>query len=75
MLSEEEEFDIRKMVDRKLGKKSETMREDAWKKEEPLNEGAEGSAKGREEKPMAIRKGKKGAKKTGVARERRKKVG
>jgi transposase len=74
MLSEEEEFDIRKMVDRKLGKKSEAMREDAWKKEEPLNEGAEGSAKEREEKPMAIRKGKKGAKKTGVARKKEKKL-
>ena len=75
MLSEEEEFDIRKMVDRKLGKKSEAMVDEAWKGEEISNEGAKESPKGREEKPMAIRKGKKGVIKTGVAGKKRKKVG
>jgi hypothetical protein len=51
----------------KLGKKSEALSDEAWKGEE--------SQKGREEKPLAIRKGKEGVKKTGVARKKRKKVG
>ena len=75
MLSEEEEFDIREMVDRKLEKKSKAMAEEAWKGEKPIKESSEESPKGREEKPAAIRKGKKGVKKTGVARKKRKKVG
>ena len=66
MLSEEEDFDMGKVVDRKSVKKSEALSEEAWKGEE--------SKKGRE-KPLAIRKGKEGVKNTGVARKRRKKVG
>ena len=74
MLSEEEEFDIGKMVDRKLGKKSDAMVDEAWKDEEISNEDANESPKGREEKSMVIRKGKKGVKKTGVAGKKRKKL-
>ena len=63
MLSEEEDFDTGKMVDRKPGKKSEALVDDARK--------GEGSQKGREGKPNAVRK----VKRTGVARKKTKKIG
>jgi transposase len=67
MLSEEEEFDVRKMVDRKLAKRSVRMSESAGATNYVQIE--------REEKPVVTGKRKKGVKKTGVAGKKMKKVG
>jgi transposase len=67
MLSEDVEFDKEKMTDRKLAKKSEAMSEAGNLVEDALVES--------EEKPKALWLGSKRAKKPGVARGKREKVG
>jgi len=73
MLTENVEFDIGLMIDRKLAKKAESMSGMAGIVEQALNEA--------QEKPVIIKEEKRseGVKKTvktsGVAREKRKKVG
>ena len=72
MLSEDVEFDLTKMVDKKLQKKSEAMRETARGKEEAPAE--------KEEVPVAIKEKKKdegvrkNVKRTGVASKKEKKI-
>jgi hypothetical protein len=73
MLTEDVEFDIGQMVDPKLAKKSESMRNSVGMVKEALKEV--------EEKPKVVGDKKKSegvkrnAKKTGVASKKRKKVG
>jgi transposase len=73
MLTEDEEFDIGQMGDRKLAKKAESMKGSVGLVQEALKE--------RERKPAKTKKEKKGesmrksVKKAGVASKRRKKVG
>jgi ribosome-interacting GTPase 1 len=67
MLSEEAEFAEDKMVERKLGKKGASMSMSEKLAKEALAEG--------HEKPAATGCGKKEVRKTGVASEKRKKVG
>ena len=87
MLTEDAEFDVKKMVDGKLAKKSESMSKAAGagseapvEREEPSVEREEPPVE-REEPPSMPqkerepRKGREAVKKTGVARKKRKKVG
>jgi len=67
MLTEDAEFDIGKMVDRKLAKKSERMSEAAGLAKEAVIE--------QEENLVIVHIGEKTVKKTGVAREKTRKVG
>jgi len=79
MLTEDEGFDLAKMVDKKLAKKSEGMRNAA----EAAASGAKGEPDGlaeeslaqRKEKPAATREVKKSIQKAGVASKKIKKVG
>ena len=67
MLTEDVEFDLNKMIDRNLAKKSESMNGTVGKEEPALIEG--------EEKTVIIEGVKKNVKVSGVARKKRKKVG
>jgi len=67
MLTEDVEFDFSKMVDLKLEKKSEVMSNSAVLAKTALIE--------RTETPIATKTGNKGEKKSGVAKERKRKVG
>ena len=73
MLTEDVEFDEGKMIDKKLAKKSESMNGSAGMAKEALDKGQEKPViTGDEKKGGAV---KKNAKRTGVAREKIKKVG
>ena len=73
MLSRDEEFDLTKMVDKKLAKKCESMKGKEGVVKEALNE-VEEKPKGTKEKKKDEGV-KKSVQRTGVAREKRKKVG
>jgi hypothetical protein len=73
MLSGDAEFDIGLMAGRKLAKESESMSGSAWAVKQALNEGQENPVVTRCEKKGAV--GQKKCKVSGVAREKRKKVG
>jgi len=69
MLNEDVEFDLSKMIDRKLAKKSEAMRSSAELAKVALFEEEE------KEKPVVLKRGNKKEKKTGVAGGKIRKVG
>jgi len=74
MLSEDAEFEVAKMVDRKLVVVSESMRMDALLVQEAMEEAKE-EGKEKEEEPVIVRVVEKGVRKTGVAGKKLKKVG